>query len=262
MNSKIVFFDIDGTLWDDKMIIPDSTRTAINLLKANGHKVFICSGRSRSNINSPELLGLGFDGIVAACGNHVEYHDEVIYEKLLSTELVKKIIEVCEANHMPMVLEGPKNHWISERGFEQDPFIEYLWQSMGDAAKPLRSYEEGMILNKFSADILPDTNFPVIEAALKDDLDILMHTDTIIELIPKGTSKATGIEWVCNYLGIAKEDTYAVGDSVNDLDMLAYVAHGIAMGNSTARPREIAEYITSDIHEDGIYNAMKHYGLI
>ena len=90
----------------------------------------------------------------------------------------------------------------------------------------------------------------------------MMHDDVVLECTPKGTSKATGIDWLCKYLGIAKEDTYGIGDSINDLDMLQYVGHGIAMGNGTQVAKEAAEYVTTDIHEDGIYNALKHYRLI
>ena len=70
---KAVFFDIDGTLWDFKMNIPESTKEALKELRKNGHYAFLCSGRSRSNIKSPKLLALGFDGIVAACGTHIEF---------------------------------------------------------------------------------------------------------------------------------------------------------------------------------------------
>lgn len=64
---KAVFFDIDGTLWNYQMQIPESTVLAIRKLRENGHYAFICSGRSRSNIQSPKLLGIGFDGVVASC---------------------------------------------------------------------------------------------------------------------------------------------------------------------------------------------------
>ena len=63
-------------------------------------------------------------------------------------------------------------------------------------------------------------------------------------------------------IGIAKEDTYAFGDSANDVEMLEFVAHGIAMGNGTDVAKNAAEFITTDIHKDGIWNGLKHYGLI
>lgn len=262
MGCKYVFFDIDGTLWDDNMEIPQSTVETIQKLKENGHKAFLCSGRARSNITSPKLLSLGFSGILAACGNHIEMDGEVIYENLLPQELVKKIISVCKTHHMPVVLEGPKNHWISEEGFEKDPFIAYLWESMGESAKPMRGYEEDMSINKFSADIIEATNFEAIMEELGGEMDALCHTPEIVEFVPAGTSKATGIDWLCKKFDIDIADTYAIGDSVNDLDMLEFVGHGIAMGNATEEPKRIAEYVTSDIHEDGLFLAMQHYGLI
>ena len=67
---------------------------------------------------------------------------------------------------------------------------------------------------------------------------------------------------VCEKLEIAHEDTYAFGDSVNDLEMLTYVGHGIAMGNGTPKAKQAADYVTDAIHKDGIYNACKYFGLI
>lgn len=78
----------------------------------------------------------------------------------------------------------------------------------------------------------------------------------------RGYSKATGIAQMCRLAGVRREDTYAFGDSANDLEMLSFVAHGIAMGNGTKEAKEAAEYVTTDIEEDGIYNGLLHYGLI
>jgi Cof subfamily protein (haloacid dehalogenase superfamily) len=259
---KLIFFDIDGTLWDNRMQIPDSTRTALRKLKENGHKYFICSGRARANIFSNDLLSLDFDGILAACGNYVELDGKVLYNRLLSDEQTEKTVRILEECHMPVVLEGPKYHWISAEGFDEDPYVEYLFREMGKYAIPLHGYEKGMELNKFSADVLEKTDYKRIREELGDIFDFLEHEGNVIEAVPKGSSKATGIAWLCDYLGVDVADTYAVGDSVNDLDMLEFAGHGIAMGNGTAPAKAAAEYITSDIHEDGIYRAMQHYGLI
>jgi len=90
----------------------------------------------------------------------------------------------------------------------------------------------------------------------------IISMENVVEFVPKGTSKATGIKWLCNHLDIPLDETYAIGDSVNDLEMLESVGHGIAMGNSMPPVKEIAEYVTSDISDDGVKNALKHYGLI
>ena len=264
--SKIVFFDIDGTICDEKMDIPDSTIAAIRQLRANGHKAFLCSGRARGNIRSKKLEAIGFDGVIAACGNHVEVDGKIIYEKILEPDIVKKIIRLCRTYRMPIVLEGPVKHWLDANGFENDPYVDYLFADLGDAAVVLaegvEAYSDDIYINKFSADVFEYTDFEAIRNALKDEFDFLLHEGNIVECVPKGTSKATGIEWLCNHMGIAREDTYAIGDSVNDLDMLAFVGHGIAMGNATQVAKDAAEYITTSLHEEGIYTALKHYGLI
>lgn len=259
---KIVFFDIDGTIWDDDMNIPDSTVASIRALRANGHKAFLCSGRSRGNIRSKKLFDIGFDGVIAACGNHVEMDGEILYEKILEPELVQKIIRLCMEHRMPVVLEGPVKHWLSEKGFENDPYVDYLMEAMGEDAIFLKEYTEDIYINKFSADVLSDTDYEAIKGELEEEFDFMMHDSVVVECTPKGTSKATGIAWLCQHLGIAVEDTYGIGDSVNDLDMLQFVGHGIAMGNGSQAAKDAAEYVTAPLHEDGIMKALEHYGLI
>ena len=70
--SKAVFFDIDGTIWDQKQRIPESAVKAIRKLRENGHYAFLCSGRTRSFIRGENLFAIGFDGIVGGCGTYVE----------------------------------------------------------------------------------------------------------------------------------------------------------------------------------------------
>ena len=142
-----IFFDIDGTLWDEKMQIPESTIPTIKQLQKNGHKTFLCSGRSRSNINDKRLLGIGFDGIVAACGNHVEMDGKVLYENILSPELTEKIVRVMEECRMPIVLEGPDCHWIDKENFKTDPYVLYLFEAMGASAKILKGYSPDIRIN-------------------------------------------------------------------------------------------------------------------
>lgn len=260
--SKLVFFDIDGTLWDEKMQIPESTKEAVRLLKQNGHKAFICSGRPRANITEQRLHDLGFDGILAACGNHVEMDGKILYERLLSHDLVKKIVELLKECDLPIIFEGPKQCWISAWGFDNDPYVNYLFDSMGERARLLTEYSDEIEVNKFSAAVLKRTNYKKFRDALLDEFDFYEHDERVMEAVPKNTSKATGIQWLCDYLGVDIADTYAFGDSINDLDMLKSVGHGICMGNGTPVAKDAAEYITTDIHDNGILNGCKHYGLI
>lgn len=278
MGSKAVFFDIDGTIWDWRRNIPDSFKTAIKMLRANGHMAFLCSGRARGNIRSAELLDIGFDGIVAACGGYVEIDNEVLYEYHVPKEVVKLIVETVNECKMPVVLEGSKRHWVSDKGFENDAFVALMMKELADDAVLFNTYSDDMDINKFAADVLRMTDYETIKKRLGDYFVFLEHGLTsdfedeqadspnrvlgVIETVPKGISKADGVAMVCRELGILKEDTYAVGDSVNDIDMFAGVAHSICMGNGSDAAKAAAEYVTDDIMQDGVFNALRYYGLI
>ena len=261
--SKYVFFDIDGTLWDENMIVPESTKEAIKQLQGNGHKAFVCTGRAMGNVNDPQFDEIGFDGFIAACGNHVEMDGKVLYERNMSYEDVKAIYDISRQYHLPIIYEGTNYQWMDREGFEGDSYIAYIVENLQDAAKFLDECDIKEIeANKFSALANEKTNYPAVEEALSDRFDFMNHGDGIIEAVPKGTSKATGITWLCEHLNIPVEDTYALGDGVNDLEMLGLVGHGIAMGNASPVAKDAAEYVTSHIRENGVMNALKHYGLI
>ena len=259
----VVFFDIDGTLWDENMMVPESTKIAIKKLQENGHKAFVCTGRAMGNVNDPQFDEIGFDGFVAACGNHVEMDGTILYERNMSYEDVKAIYDASRQYHMPIIYEGTKYQWLDREGFEGDSYISYIVENLKDSAVFLDECDlHDVHANKFSALVKENTDYDAIKDVLKDRFDFMDHGDGIIEAVPKGTSKATGIAWLCEYLGIAIEDTYAIGDSINDLEMLAFVGHSVAMGNASEAAKDAAEYVTTHIHEDGIWNALKYYGLI
>ena len=83
-----------------------------------------------------------------------------------------------------------------------------------------------------------------------------------VEFVPLGVNKAKGIEVILDHTGISREDSYAFGDSANDIDMIKYVKYGVAMGNSVPELLEIAPYQTARVDEDGIEKGLKKFGLI
>lgn len=258
--SKAVFFDIDGTIWDEHMRIPQSAKEAVRALRAAGHYAFLCSGRSRCCIRNRELLGIGFDGVVASCGMHVDFRGETILERLMTQEQVRGALAALDLHKMLAVLEGPRHIYVDAETFTDDPYVIYLREELGDEVLEI-SGTSSFEVNKLSADLKGAPLGPVLRS-FSDEFNVIVHNEWLLEIMPKGYSKATGIREVCERLGIAREDTYAFGDSANDLEMLGYVAHGVAMGNATKEVKDAAEYVTGPVMGGGIINGLSHYGLI
>lgn len=256
-----VFFDIDGTLWDMDNVIPDSAKKALRMLKNNGHKIFICSGRTSVFIRDEELLSLGFDGILSGCGTCIEYHGEEILYKKLDDELLARSVQVFYDHDMPMVMEGRYTLYMDADVISRDDYGKYLLKLMKDFIEPIRDNQARWEASKFSVLIRGKKYQEVIET-LKDEYEFVVHGSVVMEVIPKGYSKATAIEAICRKLQIERTDTYAFGDGENDLEMLDYAGTGIAMGNGKDTAKERADYVTDDLHSNGIYNACKHFGLI
>ena len=258
---KAVFFDIDGTIWDGHMWIPDSTKRAIKALREKGHLTFICSGRTRSFIQAKELLELGFDGIIAGCGTYIEEHGRELFYKEIEKKEVERVLPIFRSCHMPVVMEGKTHLYLDDAEFAGDDYPNRIRRQIGSRLLPITGNEGKWVVSKFSC-ALPDDAYKKAVAELADDYEILIHAAPVAEFVPKGYSKASGIRKACELFSVAQEDTYAFGDSVNDLDMLRYVAHGIAMGNGTKEAKEAAEYVTADLKEDGIYRGLEYYGLL
>ena len=259
---KAVFFDIDGTLWDHRMRVPESTVKAIHKLRENGQYAFLCSGRSRAAIQAKELLeDIGFDGILAGCGTYIEWEGRAVYERNLSNEELKQLFRTLREHHVQIVLEGKQYLYADLAEFGHNPYILNFKKVLGDGFAPLCARTEEYDVNKLTG-YFTGENAEEMKRELSGQYELLFHTPQVFELLPKGFSKASGIQWICDYLHIAHEDTYAFGDSVNDLEMLRYVKHGIAMGNASKAVKEASDYVTSDLREDGIFNGLKHFSLI
>ncbi len=261
---KAVFFDIDGTIWDEKQQMPDSTRKAFKKMKERGHYLFISSGRTRVFIPDKALMPLGFDGILAGCGTYGEFQGEVKFYHRIPLEEIQRVNDFLRALGAAYILEGRYFLYLDEERFPKDSsFPQEMKQEMGDRMIRVTGNEERLEVSKFCVNYLEDaTKQKELECVLEPDYAVIHRGGNFMEIVPRGFHKATGIQEICRLLGIAHENTYSFGDSTNDLDMLEYTAHSVAMGDGMQQAKDAAEYVTAPLWEDGIYLACQHYGLI
>lgn len=258
---KAVFFDIDGTLLDNQNRIPQSTFEAVKKLHENGHKAYLCSGRTRGFIFNEKLMSMNFDGVVGGCGTYIEMDGRVILNDIIDPKQFKYVLAgIRKAGYRP-ILEGPEFLYLDDEefGFE-DPYGQKLRRDLGDKLIPITGSE--WVINKFSV-ATEDSDLEGGRKFLRDNgYDLIIHNDYVMEVVPTGHSKGTGLRAVCDALGISIADTLAFGDSINDRTMIEMAGIGVAMGNGTDEIKQYADVITEALDQDGIYNELRRQGLI
>lgn len=260
----LLFFDIDGTLitLDDEHRMPDSTKQALYKVKENGHKIFINTGRVKTAIDR-HLLEFGFDGLVCGCGTYIEYEGKPIFHQTLSKEQCKDYADKLRACKYQTVFEGKERLFI-EGEYGPGSFMEYIYNYFSKNTEyPIEDpFHEEFAYDKFTTVCMPDSDDKTFQEIFSEPFHLIPHGQQVVEVVPKGCSKATGIQLLMEHLGASLSDCYAFGDSINDMEMLQYVPHSVGMGNAVEQVLTVVEYRTADILEDGIQKALVHYGLL
>ncbi len=260
---KIVFFDIDGTLVteDEFKIIPDSTRRALSKARENGNLLFVNTGRTRFIVGD-EIRELGFDGFICGCGTYIEIGGEERFYSDLSHEFCRETAaQLRECGCIPVYER--RDTLFFERMFDEHPSINLFRSVFLDSSIPTDRFsdEEDFSFDKFVIFTDENTDMLRFRELIGKNFSIIDRGGGFYENVPLGCSKATGIERVLKMYGIPIENAYAIGDSMNDLPMLKAVPNSIAMGGGEALYPYVA-YVTAPILEDGIEQALAHYGII
>lgn len=259
----VVFFDIDGTVVDNPtQIIPESAVEAIRLLRKNGHIPVVNTGRPFGQID-PRIRALDFEGWVCACGMEVLLNGEFIYQDYPAPELCDFVIEQCSKNKMLIQAETATHlYYDGTLVYTSAPLQEAdRLAKKGICVVPYQSVKDRSFI-KFVTHETEESNRAAFLAAMEPYFEPMIHRGTMIEYTKRGNTKAKGMERLLQALRIPKEETFAIGDSENDLPMFAAAGTTICMGDGMENLKKVATYITDPVLEDGIFNALHHFGLI
>lgn len=251
MDKYIIFLDIDGTLSDisDGTVSPENA-DAIKRVRKLGHYVFINTGRSYAWIPRSILEGAELDGTVSGMGTQILFRGSVIQQAEIEKDILKKIIRFFLQTDIPVMFGGTDNIY-STRKSEKFPDVNFL---------PITS--ENDFETKYKDDKIQKMEIflPDIPQEAKNILDGCLNVyyhDWYIEANPKGFSKTTAMEYLSEYLNIPNSRCIAMGDSVNDLDMLTHAGISVAMGNAIDEVKSIADFVSTACRENGVCHALK-----
>lgn len=252
-----MFFDIDGTLLNHQKELPASTKKAVKELQEQGVYVAIATGRAPFMFEDLRKE-LEIDTFVSFNGQYVVFEGEVIYKNPLNAEKLHLLREASEKVSHPLVY---LNHETMKANVENHPYIN---ESMGSLKFVHPAYGPSFLdeTEIYQALLfIEDTDQQSYVETYKD-FDFIRWHQYSTDILPKGGSKAIGIQRMLERLPFKKENVFAFGDGLNDIEMIDFVGTGVAMGNAHPELLKVANHVTKDVGEDGILHGLEQVGLL
>ncbi|PLT27923.1 Cof-type HAD-IIB family hydrolase [Peribacillus deserti] len=257
-NQSVIFFDIDGTLLNHEKELPLSTKKAIFKLKEEGHIIAIATGRAPFMFEDLRRE-LDINTFISYNGQYVVLNGEVLYTNPLNISSLEKLTEAALLNNHPVVFMDHEDMRANV------PEHEYIKESI-DTLKIGRFPTHDALYYK-GRDLYQSLLFCPVGAENQyerdfKDFDFIRWHPVSVDVLPRGGSKAKGIEKIAEKLGIPEENLFAFGDGLNDMEMLLTVKNSVAMGNAEKKVKEAARYVTKSVEDDGIYHGLQMVGLL
>lgn len=259
---KIFFVDIDGTIIDSTngmLKVSKKTRYAFEQLKKDNY-VFISSGRCEDMIDD-DIKSLKPSGYVLNNGACCIMDNQEIFAKYLPKDYVKELMDYIKLHKGNYFLE--KRHELRVKDRNDEAVKEFVAEwGIPDITsdKPVSEADE------FHMAMALFDNLEELEGFgkhFRDILDIRNHNGYIsCDINLYGINKGSGIKEVLSYLRIDKDNCYAFGDELNDLEMMVEAGHAIVMGNGNPKLKELSEVITDCAIDDGFYNYLVRHKII
>ncbi|MEV0912867.1 HAD family hydrolase [Streptomyces sp. NPDC049967] len=252
---RLVATDLDGTLLRDDDTVSGRTREALASVTAAGAAHIIVTGRAVPWTRHI-LDDLGYEGL-AVCGQGAQvYHageQKLLTSLTLDRQLAGLALSKVEAEIGPLALAASRDGLDGEvlvgPGYrvQEGPLPAVFVQDPAEMwAAPLNKvYIQ-------HPDLDDDALAKAARAAVGNLVDVVMAGPGVVEILPLGLSKATGLSLAARRLGVKAADTIAFGDMPNDIPMFAWSRHGVAMANAHEDLKTVAHEVTASNQEDGI----------
>lgn len=277
MNHKLLFIDIDGTLFDHaKDAIPESAKNAILSAKSKGHKIFLSTGRPYADIDQ-EILNFSLDGMIVSCGAVVYVDNKPIYCKTYPQKELISLIQFMLDNNIGFSLDGIRKNYLTEEAFNCLSSLMFKNNEDSELSRAMMAKNNCFPFEDMKEEDLEEVVKISIFTKNKESCEKLfqripesltgfMYKNKHLnlyngEISIKGITKATGLKKITTYLSKNIKDTIAIGDSLNDLDILQEAGLSICMGNGADECKKTADFVTKHISDDGLAYALKYFNL-
>jgi len=251
---QLIATDLDGTLLRSDDSVSARTRDALAAVSAAGAAHIVVTGRAVPWTRHV-LDDLGYRGL-AVCGQGAQVYDAAAHRLLTSVTLDRRLAGLAlakiEAETGPLYLAASRD------GLDGDVLVGPGYALVG--ALPATPFTDASDLwaaplNKIYIQhptLSDDELAQVAEQVAGGFVSVTMAGQGVVELLPLGLSKATGLSLAARRLGVKAAGTLAFGDMPNDIPMFSWAGHGVAMANAHEELKAVADEVTSSNDEDGI----------
>ncbi len=267
---KVVFTDLDGTLLaDNKDITPDNRRAIAEALQ-QGHKIVITTGRPLPSARKlADSLGLSGEGCYLIASNGGLIFDcarqKILFETTLKREYVRHLLDESKKRHIHCHSYSKTNVLCESRTKELD-YYEKAINVPALVVPDITAYLKYdpwkvILIDRDSKDRLLAFQSDMAEWA-KDKCASIFSCEFMLEYCPFDATKGRGVEFLCRYMGIPREDAIAAGDAENDISMIRAAGLGVAMANASQPTKDAADVVTvRDNNHDGFAEIIDRYVL-
>ena len=274
MNKKIIFLDIDGTLTPaGSNTPPESAMEAVRKAQANGHLVFLCTGRNPAML--APVLALGFDGALAGAGGYVFAGDRVLFDCPMPQDQFETGMRLLKENGVFRTIEAKDTTWgdedlgdfLAQAGDGNSELIRWR-KALAEQLniRPMSEYDGSPVYKIVFMCKTAEQLEPARKALEKDYnfvvQDLAAHQCLNGELINRKFDKGRGVRIVADTFGVDLSDTIGFGDSMNDLEMIETVGTSVCMDNGSPALKEKSDIICPAVEEDGLAWAFEKLSLI
>ena len=244
-----LFFALDGTLaTNDEPPSPDTIKV-LRAARAAGHKLFLCTGRVRCDIYK-EIWDIGFDGVICGAGTHIYTPKRLILCQTIPLLFLRQAVEVMRAGNISGILAGVHQQYIVP-GEKRLPW-DFPHVHSG------RELVKTMEIQFFTMHLSGREQFNYVWHALQDIFECYPNSEyTFCEFALKGFDKSIGMYRMMHSFGWNERQTIAVGDSLNDYELLRTAGVGVAMGQAQDALKRVADYVTEPFQADGAAKAVR-----
>lgn len=251
----IASFDYDMTLFNHADCqIPESAMRALERLRKR-YYIVLATGRDLDTKYSAGIReAVQPDAVIHLNGTKITVGDELIYEHQMDPELVRRLLDFSKGKAFAVgITQGDEDYFINPEYVVQHDLTR--WGTSGRNFKdPEKLYSMPI---RTLAYIGHEPGVRLVEAAFPELKLPMFSSREGADVIEVEASKAEGLKRLCSYWNVPLSETVAFGDSMNDFEILQAAGIGVAMGNSISQLKEAADYVTTDIGQDGIWNACK-----